>query len=48
MFLEYYYFLSYCPSADPNDYALLGDEYQSKIAGRGTSVFTMNIRFVLV
>ena len=33
---------------EPNDYALLGDEYLSNIAGRGTVVFTMKGRFVIV
>ena len=48
MFPDYSSFLSYRTSTDPNDYALLGDESRSNIAGRGTSVFIMNWRFVLV
>ena len=48
MFLDYSSFLSYCPSTYPNDYALLGDESCSNIAGHGTAVFTMNGCYILV
>ena len=48
MFPDYYYFLSNRPSTDPNYYALLGDDSRSNISGRGTAVFTMNGRLVLV
>ena len=48
MFPEYSYFLSYRLLADPNDYALLGDEYGSNIAGHRNSIFLMNRLLVLV
>ena len=48
MFLYYSSLLSYCPSTDPNDYALLRDVSWSKMSGHGTAIFTMNGRSVLV
>ena len=48
MFLDYYSFLSYHPPMEPNNYALLGDEYISNISVRGTAVFTMNGHLILV
>ena len=48
MFPDYSSFLVYHPSTDPNDYALLGGNSHSNIAGNGTAVFTMNGRYVLV
>ena len=33
---------------DPNDYAFLGDESRYNITGRGTSVFNMKGRYVIV
>ena len=48
MFPDYSSFFSYCPSMDPNNYAIIGDESRSSIAGRGTDVFTMNRRYVPV
>ena len=48
MLPDYFSFLSYRPYMDPNNYALLRDEYRSNIAGRGTAVFTMNGHYVLV
>ena len=42
MLYGYSSFLSYRPSMNTNDYAPLGDESCSNIAGRGTAVFTMN------
>ena len=48
MFPDYPSSLSYRPSLDPNNYALLGDWSWSNIVGRGTAVFTMNGRYVLL
>ena len=48
MFPDYPSSLSYRPPLDPNNYALLGDKSQFNITERGTVVFTMNRRYVLV
>ena len=42
MLYDYSPFLYYRPSMNTNDYAPLGDESCSNIAGRGTTVFTVN------
>ena len=44
---DYTSFLYYCPSTDPNNYTLLGDESLFNIASCGTAIFTMNGRLVL-
>ena len=48
MFSNYYSFISYHPSTDPNNYALLDDKYQLNIAGRRNAVFSMHEFLVLV
>ena len=41
-------FFSYGTSTDPNDYALLGDEHKSNIAGNGTAIFSLYGKIILV
>ena len=48
MLPDYSSFLSYRPSTDPKDYALLGDESRSNIDGRGNAVFSMSGHLVLI